>query len=135
MPSRKHRGVDTNIATMWTFLPISGFTEAAPHWDALNRSTANLPILGSQFFSLAMTHFPPRQGAKLAFLREQDRWIGAAIVERPKVGVWQTYQPSQAPIGAWLSSPGLNLAPALHGFIRRAPGMSFALGITQLDPL
>ena len=57
-----------------------------------------------------------------------------AIVSPRGRGVWETFQPSQAPIGMWLHRPELDLQILLAGLMRQLPGISLSLGLTQLDP-
>ncbi len=56
------------------------------------------------------------------------------MVRRPN-GVWQTFQPSQLPVGAWASDASVNLCSAVDGLLRALPGVTLAVGISQLDSL
>jgi hypothetical protein len=56
------------------------------------------------------------------------------IVASRRPGVWETFQPSQAPMGAWLMLPGLDYATSGQGLLRALPGFGQLLAITQQDP-
>ena len=119
----------------WSFAPISSFADIAADWDAINRGLANLPILDARFFALLMKHFGVHPGAKSVILRDAAGPLCAGILEPRKLGSWQTYQPSQAPLGAWVHASRFDAAVALPSFFRAGAGrLSLALGLSQLDP-
>lgn len=49
--------------------------------------------------------------------------------------LWDTFQPSQAPIGFWLMRAEVDLKTALAGLLRALPGFALVAGLTQQDPL
>jgi hypothetical protein len=57
-----------------------------------------------------------------------------AILRRAGAGRWETFQPSQMPLGAWIQRPGLPIEPLLAGLTRGLPGFAFMLSVTQQDP-
>jgi CelD/BcsL family acetyltransferase involved in cellulose biosynthesis len=119
----------------WSVAPASDFARLAAAWDAINRGSANLPILDASFFALLLKHFGVRNGATAAMLHERTRPLCAAILEPGKLGSWQTYQPSQAPLGAFVHTAGFEAAAVLPSLFRAVPGrLSLAVGLSQLDP-
>ncbi len=47
---------------------------------------------------------------------------------------WQTFQPSVAPLGAWLRKPETSLPELLDGLIRALPGFNVLVALSQQDP-
>jgi hypothetical protein len=117
----------------WSFVPSARFSEIATEWDALSRASSNVPILDSRFFALLMEHFPLRPNALVGLLHDSSDLACATIIERTKFAAWQTYQPSQAPLGAWISRRGIDIAGALSSFFGGPTGLSLVLGVTQMD--
>jgi hypothetical protein len=60
--------------------------------------------------------------------------VAMTILRRTAPGCWQTFQPSQMPVGPWLQQPGLSAAELFHGLFPALPGFPLLVGITQLDP-
>ena len=58
----------------------------------------------------------------------------ATLVSPARYGLWQTFQPSQLPLGPWLAEPTQTLTGLARGLIGALPGVTLGLGITQLDP-
>jgi CelD/BcsL family acetyltransferase involved in cellulose biosynthesis len=119
----------------WTISPVTAFAELSAEWDRVNRNAGNLPVLDAAFFVRLMTHFSPKRGAIVAVLRDRELVRCAGIFEPGRGRTWQTYQPAQAPLGAWVSSPDLDLSPALSRWFSASGGRSsLGLGISQIDP-
>jgi hypothetical protein len=57
-----------------------------------------------------------------------------AIVSSRRACVWETFQPSQMPLGAWLMRPGVEYVIAGRRLLRALPGWGQLLSITQQDP-
>lgn len=47
---------------------------------------------------------------------------------------WQTFQPSQLPLGAWVAAPQLQLLDLARSLMRGPIGLCLGLSITQVDP-
>jgi CelD/BcsL family acetyltransferase involved in cellulose biosynthesis len=118
----------------WSFVPVAKLAEVAGDWDDVNRRSANLPILDARFFARLLEHFPAGEGAAVGVLRVAERVRCAGIFEPGSFGRWQTYQPSQAPLGAFVNEPGLDVADSLRRFLGRASALSSAVALSQLDP-
>jgi CelD/BcsL family acetyltransferase involved in cellulose biosynthesis len=118
----------------WRLTPIGQFAELADQWGRLNDATAQSPLLATQFVAPLIKEFST--GNELIATFERDGQIVAmGIFASRRRGVWETFQPSQAPIGMWLHRPGLDLEPLLGELARRLPGLVLVLGLTQRDPL
>lgn len=120
-------------AMNWTVHPIALFPEFANQWDALVRSRPGTPFLEFAFLQPCLETFG--SGSELlCLLHSKGRLRAAAIMQRDRKGTWQTFQPSQLPLGAWASDDTVNLVPACNDLVRQLPGWTLGIGVSQLDP-
>lgn len=73
-------------------------------------------------------------GREVLAIYRQDAPVAMAILQRHSQIGWETFQPSQAPLGAWLQLSDLDTEELVRSLIKALPGFVLALGITQLDP-
>jgi len=118
----------------WELIPITQFDTHAVRWDTLQRECANLPFLESGFLKPLLEEFGTGQEL-LAFGIEDDKPCTAAILTKCRFGLWQTFQPSQLPLGAWVSHTDDNLAEQAKSLLRALPGINLNLSLTQIDTL
>lgn len=117
----------------WTLHPIAQFPTFASQWDALAQARPGTPFLETAFLQPALETFG--NGEELLCLCHiHGQLSAAAIVQRGPKGMWQTFQPSQLPLGAWLSNEGVDLAATVDALVAKLPGLTLGLGVTQLDP-
>ena len=116
----------------WTVHPISKLAEFSGQWDALARSRPGTPFLESAFLQPAIDAFGNSE-LRLCLKRADGRLQAAAIMQPARKGMWQTFQPSQLPLGAWVSGEDVSLESAGAELLRQLPGLNLGLGITQLD--
>lgn len=117
----------------WTVHPIALFPEFASQWDALIRSRPGTPFLESAFLQPCLDTFGS-SNELLCLLHAKGRLRSAAIMQRDRKGTWQTFQPSQLPLGAWVSDDSVNLVQACNDLVRQLPGWTLGIGVSQLDP-
>ena len=118
----------------WTLYPISRFAEFASAWDTLAQARPGAPFLESLFMQPALAAFG--DGSETLCLLHHDGALRAAAIVQPGPhGMWQTFQPSQLPLGAWINATDLDLAAASAELVKRLPGLALGIGLTQLDPL
>jgi CelD/BcsL family acetyltransferase involved in cellulose biosynthesis len=55
-------------------------------------------------------------------------------MQKRQKGIWQTFQPSQLPLGAWVTNGNVDLVLACNELVRRLPGLTLGIGASQLDP-
>jgi len=121
----------------WTLIPLPDAAAFAPHaaaWDALQARVSGLPFLESAFLAPLLGVFGSGR-ERLALLGDPKAPRAAAIVTPAGSAQWTTFQPSQLPLGAWLSPAGEALEPLADGLLRALPLPALALGLTQLDSL
>lgn len=117
----------------WIILPINKFSEHAAQWDALVRSRLGTPFLESAFLLPLLAVFA-NGSEHVCLLQENGRLCAAVIVQRGRTAIWQTFQPSQLPLGALVTDGQLDLAAVTSSLLRQLPGVTMALGISQVDP-
>jgi len=118
----------------WRFYPASRFAEFAPRWRALHAAGTASPLLDADFAGALLDAFG--SGAELlACCEDGDMLLAMALLEKSGRGTWRSFQPAQAPIGPWLTRPGLEAEALLSALVRDLPGCALLAGISQLDPL
>ena len=138
-PTTPHTPTTPPLSTnaRWTLIPLPDAAAFAPHaaaWDALQARVAGLPFLESAFLAPLLRSFGTGR-ERLALFGDPKAPRAAAIVAPAGTGQWSTFQPSQLPLGAWLSDAGAPLEPLADGLLRALPLSALALGLTQLDSL
>lgn len=129
-----------SAALRWTLIPLpqpdaaAAFAPHAAAWDALQARVAGLPFLESAFLAPLLSVFGTGR-ERLALLGDPKAPRAAAIVTPAGTAQWATFQPSQLPLGAWLSAGGEALEPLADGLLRALPLPALALGLTQIDSL
>ena len=117
----------------WTFFPVAQFEQLAPTWNALNEGAGSLPFLHSRFLLPLCEVFGDRN-LKLALCESAQGPLAMGIITRKGLAQWETFQPSQLPLGAWVMRPDQDFERLLSGLAKRLPGMALAIGVTQQDP-
>src|SRR5262245_33012533 len=119
---------------MWRFLPIEKFDELAGSWDRLNDAASGVPFLSSLFIRNLLRVF--RDGSeRLVVLGADGEEQVIGIVRRGRLGAWETYQPSQLPLGAWVMAGSLDYERVAESLLRVLPGAPLLFALTQQDPL
>lgn len=116
----------------WKLHDMADFHELKPSWDRINRGATAIPILDSEVFQYLLAEAPPRT-RRIAVCTSDGEPVAAAILERRRPGIWGTFQPSQAPLGAWVQKPAVpvqELMASLQSAIRG----TLLLSLSQLDP-
>ncbi|WP_417069581.1 GNAT family N-acetyltransferase [Niveibacterium terrae] len=121
------------MSFVWNFLPASALGQHAPDWDSLCRKTCALPFLETDFLIPLLETFGGGE-EKLAVACSGNEVVAAALLAPVGLGRWQTFQPSQLPLGPWLQRPNLDIAALLDALIQQLPGFTFSASLTQIDP-
>jgi CelD/BcsL family acetyltransferase involved in cellulose biosynthesis len=117
----------------WQFLPAQDLAAHAAEWDALQRASSDTPFLETVFLLPLLQVFGDGD-ERLALLREGGTLRAATLLRPLGKGRWETFQPSQLPLGPWVSDAALPLSDTLHGLLKAVPGLGLSVGLTQLDP-
>ena len=121
---------ETFQAMTWTLQPIAQFADFADQWDALARSRPGTPFLESVFLQPAVEIFG-RGDERLCLNHVNGQLRAAGILQPGRKGMWQTFQPSQLPLGAWITEEGVDLASACSALMGQLPGLALGLGVTS----
>jgi hypothetical protein len=109
------------------------FAELAFYWDELVCRWAGRSFLESTFLQPLLEVFGA--GAeRLCLLQDNGRLRAAAVMQWRRTGAWQTFQPSQLPLKAWITDDQIDLLVAAGSLLRQLPGLTLALGVRQVKP-
>jgi CelD/BcsL family acetyltransferase involved in cellulose biosynthesis len=127
----------TQATLNWQNLSASQYLQDAElraQWDALNAARANLPFLDSYAMTAALRVLG-RGDERLLVGRSGGQTEAMFLLQRSGSGRWQTFQPSQLPLGAWVAIPAWPLIDLTQQLLRKPLGPILVLSITQIDPL
>lgn len=122
----------TEATSGWELHPISKFGDLASAWDRLNRDGLRSPVLTAMFVAPLLKQFGT--GEEILAVGKGPGPVAMAVLQRRSRFGWETFQPSQAPLGAWLQMPDMDTEKLALSLVKALPGFGVALGITQLDP-
>lgn len=106
----------------------------AERWRALHVAGAASPLLAPEFVAAALAVFGT--GHELLAWHADGAAVDAmAILTPARFGMWETFQPAQAPVGLWLQRDARSPVPLLGSLLRALPGPALMLGLTQCDPM
>src|SRR5262249_51471727 len=117
----------------WKFFPIAQFERFAPAWNALNSEAGGLPFLDSTFM-LPLCDVFGGEGLKIAVCEGAQGPLAMGVLRRQGAMRWESFQPSQLPVGAWLMRPNQDFGRLLSSLAGSLPGMVLVVGVTQQDP-
>jgi hypothetical protein len=118
----------------WQLHPIARYNDFSAAWDRLNDSTSGIPFLNSLFIRNLLQVFGTGN-ERLAVLGTAGEEQALSIVSAKGTGIWQTWQPSQLPLGAWVMNRESQYSELLAGLLRELPGFPLLLAATQQDPV
>jgi hypothetical protein len=117
----------------WSIGEAPAFFESVHEWDDLVRRAYKAhPLLNSKFLAPLLRHFPPTNGA-FATRRVGGELVGAALLKPLGTGIWETYVPSQAPLGPAVVDLAAHPDSYL-GLPRSLPGAAWMIGLKYRDP-
>lgn len=117
----------------WKLLPAAEFARHRDAWQAINARAADSALLHPDFIEPLIVHFGSGR-EMLAVCHQDSEAVAMTLVHRRRAGVWETFQPSQAPIGPWVSLASLAWDRSLPILLRSLPGFGMVVGVTQQDP-
>jgi hypothetical protein len=117
----------------WKFGPArTRFEPAREDWDAINRAGANHVLLDSGFVGPLLRHFANGHVTLASCVDDSQR--GMALLVRKGPGLWETFQPGQAPLGMFLLEHPDSTGQVLSEMTRKLPGLALQLSVLQQDP-
>lgn len=123
---------------IWKNLPALALTQDSTlkdNWDHLNVQRGNLPFLSSDALTPALQIFG--QGTeRLLVGHSNGACVAMLLIGKVAKFQWQTFQPSQLPLGAWVADAGLLVEDIASSLLQGGPlKLCLSLSITQIDPL
>jgi hypothetical protein len=117
----------------WTFQPASrSFQQERSAWDSINASRGNHILLDSGFVSPLLRHFA--NGNVSLGINSDPAGAGMVLLTSCGLARWQSFQPSQAPIGMFLLAQPDTSGEKLRGMMKRLPGFAVHMSVLQQDP-
>lgn len=122
----------------WKRVPAAALSEdisLSRDWDHLNTLGLDLPFLSSESIQAALHEFGcGREQLCVALLGETT--VAMAVVVASDALRWTLFQPSQIPLGAWVSARETNLQGLAMSLLTNGlKPWAAALSITQVDPM
>jgi hypothetical protein len=115
----------------WEHSPaLQHFERLRSDWDRLNQASHDHLLLDSRFVGPALRCF----GDDDVLLAVDADSQSMALVRRTGPGIWETFQPSQAPLGLMVVAKSAEPRNALSGLLSSLPGLALQLGVLQQDP-
>ncbi len=120
----------------WDNVPAQMLTQAGQlhdDWDRLNTDRSDLPFLTADAMAAALQIFG---NGKERLLVGQLDGRNCAMFLLTSVGKlqWQTFQPSQLPLGARVAESGLDLDQMAESLLHGPLKLGLSLSVTQVDP-
>ncbi|QKE41775.1 MAG: GNAT family N-acetyltransferase [Ferrovum myxofaciens] len=116
----------------WTLYPASRFGDFQNAWQHLNQEGKNSALLDPAFLAPALQLFGTGK-EQLAILGGSTP-SAMALLRPTGVRGWETFQPSQCPLGFWVCHPSLPWQAVFPSLLQSLPGFPVVVGITQQDP-
>lgn len=117
----------------WHIYPITRFADYRERWQALHTGRATPPLHDLAFITPLLRIFGSGNESLACYVVD-DKVQAMAILHSKGMGRWETFQPSQSPLGLWIQGQGTIEAPLISELRRTLPGFPLALAITQQDP-
>ncbi len=118
----------------WKLVPAKQLAGLAAQWDALQARTLPHAFLRSDFLLCLLEQFGHGQEL-LAYCEQDGAWSAALLIQPQSMGRWNSFQPSQLPLGPVLLPDSEDIEAALQSLLRALPGLALTVGLTQLDSL
>ncbi len=126
----------SNPRIVWKNLPALSLLQderLLREWDRLNATHGDLPFLGGDAIVSALKILGDGR-ERLLIAYEGTTTRAMFILCAQKEFKWQTFQPSQLPLGAWVADAHVPLQQLARSLVRGPLGLCLALSITQVDP-
>lgn len=101
-------------------------------WDELNGVQGNHILLDSRFVGPLIRHFASKE--TLLGITKDPRSPAMVLVTKNRMGLWQTFQPAQAPLGLILLAKGGDVAAQAQSLMQSLPGYALSFSVLQQDP-
>lgn len=118
----------------WRLHQASARAAWSADWTTLHARAGAPAVLHPDLISAALDSFGRGDELVAAWSQAGEMRI-MSVLQRDGAARWNTFQPAQAPLGAWLQAAGTDLHSPLQALLAALPGPALLLGLTQCDPL
>lgn len=118
----------------WKIAETHLFDDYLEQWDELNRLGPNSPLLDTRFIRPLYETFKVGKNFVLATAYHDGYIIAITMLVRGRTGSWNTFQPSQSPLGIWIHDRAYPIKALLMTLAKKLPGLTWNIGVTQQDP-
>ena len=117
----------------WELYSVSDFDLFKTQWEALNSKHLKSSLFDIRCVLPLLKYFASNKEV-IAVLTHDDSVQGIVVLEKLGRGQWQTFQPSQSPLGFNLINPEYFNEKTIALLTSALPGLVTSIGFTQLDP-
>lgn len=117
----------------WTIVPAVDFDRHAGLWDEIYSAGGQVPVLDSRFIATALEVFGTKKES-IVIGSANGIAVAMGVFCKTNLGMWQTFQPSQVPLGPWIVRGNLLGEELLASLTSALPGLVLGIGLTQQDP-
>jgi len=120
----------------WDNVPAQLLTQPGQlhdEWDRLNTERSHLPFLSADALAIALQIFGNGK-ERLLVGRLNGRNCAMCLLTNVGKLQWQTFQPSQLPLGAWVAESALELDQMAKSLLHGPLKLALSLSVTQVDP-
>jgi hypothetical protein len=117
----------------WAFYRApDAFERYRERWDEINGMQGSHVLLDSNFVAPLVRHFASAE--TLLCICDDKKNPAMAIVHKARTGFWQTFQPSQGPLGLIVLGNTDGAVEQIYELMRTLPGYTVGFSVTQQDP-
>jgi len=124
-------------AIVWQNLPAASLHQdpaLSAAWNRLNARRGDVPFLSTEAITASLDSFGTGR-ERLLVGRQEEAIAAMFLLVRTSAAEWQSFQPSQLPLGAWVADDRLPVLDLARSLIRGPLGFCLLLSVTQIDPL
>lgn len=118
----------------WDLYQADRFPDVVRIWDEINAAAHDLPVLAARTVECALRHFG-RGDELVAIGCNAGRPVFGTVLRKRNAVIWESFQPSQLPLGPTVGVRNLDLDTALASLMGALPGVVASIGLSQIDPL
>jgi hypothetical protein len=126
-------GSTCSVDLRWRLAPSTDFAKRASTWDRVVVAGGYPPFMKADFIAPALQAFGTGR-EWFATYGSDESPAAMAILTTRSPGLWETFQPSQLPLGAFVHDRSGRVQEALRRLLPSLPGIALVGALTQQDP-
>jgi CelD/BcsL family acetyltransferase involved in cellulose biosynthesis len=112
---------------------LTQFDACRDAWDHLVAAGAYPPFMKAEFVAAALAEFGTGR-ERVALYQADAGALAVGILAPESRGRWQTFQPSQLPLGAFVHDRSLQVETLVRELLPSLPGVALMAALSQQDP-